>query len=419
MGLSGTSSTKITALEATVDDETTGVDDNAGAISTLNATVNLKTRTFANNTEPANPYDPSGENYVLRAGDLWIDTNDENKMYRWTGSAWFGLPPSTVKTFVEGPTPSADNVGDLWFNTSADYFLKRASATGTGNWVAVADARIASTAESVDALEASVGKVYGARIITANTDNTVTVETMVNTASTTTTAVHGITSGQVAAGVFLTLQGFGNYNGVEAAQLNKTFKVATFVNTTQLTVEIVGDPATGSGTGTTLANGVTIGTSAGFTQLATVTADMQGNAQAAYVLQVNANGTVGGMVIEANSSASGDNSGVAIQFTADKFAIWNGSSAVAPFIVSGGTVYILDAAIQDGAITNAKIENATIESAKIVELNADKIRTGTLNVSAVIKVGDSGSGATDQRVQIDSAGPSNGARIILVDNTAP
>ena len=99
-----------------------------------------------------------------------------------------------------------------------------------------------------------------------------------------------------------------------------------------------------------------------------------------------------------------------------KFAIWNGSSAVAPFIVSGGTVYILDAAIQDGAITNAKIENATIESAKIVELNADKIRTGTLNVSAVIKVGDSGSGATNQRVQIDTA---SGARIILVDNTAP
>ena len=98
---------------------------------------------------------------------------------------------------------------------------------------------------------------------------------------------------------------------------------------------------------------------------------LNGDAAAAFVLQVNANGSVGGMVVEANASSSGDNDGVAIQFRADKFAIWNatgstaGSASIAPFIVSGGTVFIDSARIQDGAITNARIANGTIESAKI------------------------------------------------------
>ena len=92
------------------------------------------------------------------------------------------------------------------------------------------------------------------------------------------------------------------------------------------------------------------------------------NAAAAYVLKVEANGAVAGMVLEANASAGG--TGSAIQFQADKFAIWDGSGAassnsVAPFIVSSGVVYIDDARIKDGAITNARIADATIESAKI------------------------------------------------------
>jgi len=516
VGLSETTSTKIDALETTVNHSTTGLAATSGALGSLTSTVNVKTRTFAQDGTPANPYDPSGENYVLRAGDLWIDTNDDNKMYRWNGSTWFGLPPPKVKTFVEGPTPSAINVGDLWFNTSDDYFLKRASATGTGNWVAVADARIASTAIKVDALEASVGKVYGARVITINASNNVKIETMANAASSTTTATHGISAADVTAGVFISLKNAVATGGLTTTQLNKTFKVTARVNTTQLQVETVGTAATSAATSVTVVDGGTIGVNAGFTQLATVTADMQGNAQAAYVLQVNANGAVGGMVIEANSSASGDDSGVAIQFSADKFAIWNGTvagtnrtfdgssasvvilnddtitlssadynalynttavtyshgggsaigglvndtvyyvikvasttkiklattetlatagtgrvlSAVgsgtshtvnnitsAPFIVSNGNVYIDAVRIQDAQIVGAKIADATIETAHIIDLNADKIRSGNINSSAVITVGSADTtSAVAQRVQIDTG---NGARIIVVDTTTP
>ena len=119
---------------------------------------------------------------------------------------------------------------------------------------------------------------------------------------------------------------------------------------------------------------------ASITSLQTVTTNLSNDASAAYVLQVNANGSVAGMVIEANASDAGDNSGSAIQFVSDKFAIWNGTSGTAPFIVSGGTVFIANAMIENGAITNAKIQDATIDNAKITAtLDAAKITAGTIS----------------------------------------
>jgi hypothetical protein len=43
-----------------------------------------KTRVFYQNDAPANPTD----GLDLVAGDLWFDTNDGSKMYRWDGSTW-------------------------------------------------------------------------------------------------------------------------------------------------------------------------------------------------------------------------------------------------------------------------------------------------------------------------------------------
>ena len=90
-------------------------------------------------------------------------------------------------------------------------------------------------------------------------------------------------------------------------------------------------------------------------ELAQARADSDGNAQASYVLQVAANGSVAGMVIEANASDGGTAS--AVQFQADKFAIWNGTSGQAPFIVDSGTVFIADAMIGDAAIDTAQIKD--------------------------------------------------------------
>lgn len=398
---------------------------NANSITSLTTTVNAKNQTFVQTSAPT----------AVAIGDLWIDSDDNNKLYRAsaTGSSnWVAVNDTSnngITVYAQNAEPSGGTYieGDLWFDTNDDNKQYRYNGS---SWVAIPDGRIASNATAVnnlstavglsgasstkiDALEASIGNVYGGRVITTSGSNNVKVETMANSAGSTTTATHGISDSDVTAGVFLSLKNISATGGLTAQQLNKTFKVSSRVNTTQLQVAVVGDAATGAATSTTVVDGATIGANAGLAQLATVTADIEGNAHSSYVLQVSANGSVAGMVIEANAEAGGTAS--AVQFQADKFAIWNDNNgSTAPFIVSSNTVYIANAMIQDAAITNAKIADATIETAKIVTLNADKIRSGTIEASTVLKIGSSGSGATDQRIEISASGN----RILVVDDSS-
>ena len=126
------------------------------------------------------------------------------------------------------------------------------------------------------------------------------------------------------------------------------------------------------------------GNTSSISTLNTTTANINGDLNAMYVLQVatETNGSVSsaGMVIGSNAS-SGSGAQSYVQFRADKFAIWNGSSGTAPFIVSGGTVFIDSARIQDGAITNAKIGNLAVEEGKIANLAVTNGKIGNLAVT--------------------------------------
>lgn len=69
-------------------------------------------------------------------GDLWFDTDDSKKCYRWSGSAWVlnqdtgiaqalsdaadaqATADGKVFTFFQSTTPTATAVGDLWFKTT-------------------------------------------------------------------------------------------------------------------------------------------------------------------------------------------------------------------------------------------------------------------------------------------------------------
>lgn len=75
-------------------------------------------------------------------GDIWIDTNDSNKLYRWNGSVWIlsrdtgitsaisaaadaqATADGKIATFYSSTTPTAESIGDLWYNTSTGV-LKR------------------------------------------------------------------------------------------------------------------------------------------------------------------------------------------------------------------------------------------------------------------------------------------------------
>jgi hypothetical protein len=97
--------------------------------------------------------EPTGGTYLV--GDMWVDTNDDNKLYTWDGTDWVLTQDSAsaqatadgkTKTYTQDnqPTGGAYNVGDLWIDTNDGNKLYRFNGT---SWVAAQDAAIA-TAQS-------------------------------------------------------------------------------------------------------------------------------------------------------------------------------------------------------------------------------------------------------------------------------
>ena len=87
-------------------------------------------------------------------GDLWIDTDDGNKLYRWNGSSWVSVQDTGIQsaltaasnaqttadgkivTFAQASQPTATDVGDLWIDTDDNNKLYRWSGSA---WVAYSD----------------------------------------------------------------------------------------------------------------------------------------------------------------------------------------------------------------------------------------------------------------------------------------
>lgn len=87
-------------------------------------------------------------------GDLWIDTDDSNKLYRWNGSSWVNVRDSGIQqaiqaasdaqstadrkivTFAQKSAPTATDIGDLWIDTDDNNKMYRWSGS---SWVAYSD----------------------------------------------------------------------------------------------------------------------------------------------------------------------------------------------------------------------------------------------------------------------------------------
>jgi hypothetical protein len=61
----------------------TSTSANARYLFGLTASIDQKNKVFFQTEPPGNT-----QEYSLRANDLWFDSNDENRSYRWTGSQW-------------------------------------------------------------------------------------------------------------------------------------------------------------------------------------------------------------------------------------------------------------------------------------------------------------------------------------------
>ena len=365
--------TLTSAINTEATSRTNADNTTATNITNLTSTVNAKTQTFAQNSVPTS----------ISAGDLWIDTNDSNKVYR-AGSAgsdavtsgeWalldVGAALSTAATLSSEQTTRAD--ADTALSTS----ISNLTSTVTNNNNTLTAAIGSEQTARSDADNANATSISN---LTATVGNK--TQTFVQNSAPTAISVGDLWIDANDGNKLYRASATGASNWVVVRDTANDNHPRIFTQNDAPTAISVGDlwfdsndsnkqyRATGTGTSNWVAV-VDVAATAGVSTLTSAVSTLNGDAAAAFVLQVNANGSVGGMVVEANASSSGDNDGVAIQFRADKFAIWNatgstaGSASIAPFIVSGGTVFIDSARIQDGAITNARIANGTIESAKI------------------------------------------------------
>lgn len=175
-------STNNTVLTARIEAEETARATQTFALSSaatsLTAVVSTKAATFAQNSAPT----------ATATGDIWMDTDDNNKLYRWNGSSWVAMDDqriatnaaaitteasaratadtaiaSTVSsltatvatkviTFAQTSAPTATAVGDLWMDTDDSNKIYRWNGT---SWVLLADQRIAAN-EAAITTEASV-----------------------------------------------------------------------------------------------------------------------------------------------------------------------------------------------------------------------------------------------------------------------
>ena len=98
-----------------------------------------KSRTYVQNDEP------TGGTYAL--GDLWIDTNDGNKLYVYSGSAWVVRQDTAISTAqstangkntihysTSDPGSTANIAGDIWWKYASGIVIKQYVGAGGTTW---------------------------------------------------------------------------------------------------------------------------------------------------------------------------------------------------------------------------------------------------------------------------------------------
>ena len=251
---------------------------------------------------------------------------------------------------------SAIQVNDIWFDTDDGQVYTRNSANSA--WVASRDATLVTLVGA----SSFTGSTISSALSTAQSD----IVTVTNAQSATASSLTSLTSTVTSNNNTLTA----SINSEATTRANADTALTNSVNNLTSTVN---------------------GNSSSISTLSTTTASHTGDLNAMFVLTVatesNGSKSAAGMVVGSNAS-NGSGAQSFVQFQADKFAIWNNTNAsVAPFIVSGGSVFIDSARIQDGAITNARIADGTIQSAKIGTAAITSAKIGDLQVTTA-KIAD-------------------------------
>lgn len=124
------------------------------AADAAQSTANIRITTFIQTAAPT----------ALATGDLWIDSDDNNKLYRWSSSAWVSVIDGTIAvaqtaadtaqaeadrkvvTFIQTTAPTAEQTGDIWFDSDDENEVYRWSGSAwvsaenlKANWSKIVD----------------------------------------------------------------------------------------------------------------------------------------------------------------------------------------------------------------------------------------------------------------------------------------
>lgn len=117
----------------------TSTSANARYLFAVNAQVGQKNKTFFQTEPPV-----STTNYALKLNDVWFDSNDKNKAYRWTGSVWAETSDQRIadnealithesNTRVNSDNAVVDAISTMWAAIGDNSLLIQSGANGLVN----------------------------------------------------------------------------------------------------------------------------------------------------------------------------------------------------------------------------------------------------------------------------------------------
>jgi hypothetical protein len=331
----------------------------------------------------------------LTQGRVVLLTSD-NKLYRYTGSAWTSAVPAADLTGQLSGTQIADAaVTASKIGAAAVTNAKLASEAVTADIIAadaITETKIAS--DAVTTAKIAAGSIVTSKIaagaVTADEITSGAVTTAKIAAGAVTAdeiAANAITSGKIAANT-ITADDIAA-NAITASEISAGAVSADKIAANAVTAsKIAADAVTAD---KVAANAITAGAiaadavTAGTVAAGAISAD-QLAANAVTADKIFANAVTADKVatdaITANKIAASSiiSSKIAAgAVTADKISV----SELSAISADLGTIEVDTANIADGAISSAKIEDAAITNAKIASLDATKITTGTLSADRV------------------------------------
>jgi hypothetical protein len=363
------------------------------------------TQLIKSTTAPTTRTDSS----ALQAQDLWVDTDDDNQIYvrNSSNNGWekardsslvtlYNSLSSTVTTNSSNIATAQSDIVTLTTDTSANTTaITNLTSTVNSNTSAItteqttranADSALAADITSLTStVNGNTASITSEATTRANADTALAADITSltstvngNTADITSESVTRANADTALAADITSLTSTVNGNtasisseaatraSADSALAADITSLTSTVNSN--TADITSEAVTRANADSALASDITSltssvnGNTASITTNATAITDINDNASASYVLQLNANGKVAQMVLESNAD-SGSGATSTIAFLADTFKIDNDAgSSVSPFVVSGGSVLIDNATINNLSADKILIDGVTIDT---------------------------------------------------------